>query len=188
SITSSLPRLWAKRSRTGWPAQRTSPSSSRTMSGNQRLQQHEWNSKNSSLFATRSSFSARLKLCSKFFPSLSPGSSSSQWRARTWSGNWRGRDRQNGRFLGGRERSTKMGKIITFYSYKGGTGRSMALANVAFILASHEKKVLMIDWDLEAPGLHRYFQPLLIDPELTSTEGLIDFVWDFALDAVTPQP
>jgi tetratricopeptide (TPR) repeat protein len=53
------------------------------------------------------------------------------------------------------------GEITTFYSYKGGTGRSMALANVAYILAtdtSYEgKKVLMIDWDLEAPGLHRYF-------------------------------
>jgi len=82
--------------------------------------------------------------------------------------------------------SEREGRIITFYSYKGGTGRSMALANVAFILASHEKKVLMIDWDLEAPGLHRYFHPLLIDPDLTSTEGLIDFVWDFAMDTVTP--
>src|ERR1019366_1440250 len=28
------------------------------------------------------------------------------------------------------------GRIITFYSYKGGTGRSMALANVGWILAS----------------------------------------------------
>ena len=29
------------------------------------------------------------------------------------------------------------GKIITFYSYKGGAGRTMALANVAWILASN---------------------------------------------------
>jgi cellulose biosynthesis protein BcsQ len=78
------------------------------------------------------------------------------------------------------------GKIITFYSYKGGTGRSMALANVAWILASQGKQVLVIDWDLEAPGLHRYFHPFLIDPDLTSTEGLIDFVWDFAMESVTP--
>jgi tetratricopeptide (TPR) repeat protein len=57
----------------------------------------------------------------------------------------------------GREKS---GQIITFYSYKGGTGRSMALANVACLLAQRPKagRVLMIDWDLEAPGLHRYFQ------------------------------
>lgn len=51
-------------------------------------------------------------------------------------------------------------KVITFYSYKGGTGRTMALANMACFIASlpSKKKVLMIDWDLEAPGLHRYFQ------------------------------
>jgi cellulose biosynthesis protein BcsQ len=52
------------------------------------------------------------------------------------------------------------GEIITFYSYKGGTGRSMALANVACLLAKHSntnEKVLMIDWDLEAPGLHWFF-------------------------------
>ena len=58
------------------------------------------------------------------------------------------------------------GRIITFYSYKGGTGRSMALANIAFLLArglagdpaqtaTRARRVLMIDWDLEAPGLER---------------------------------
>jgi MinD superfamily P-loop ATPase len=52
-------------------------------------------------------------------------------------------------------------KIITFYSYKGGAGRSMALANVAWILASNGKRVLTVDWDLEAPGLHRYYMPFL---------------------------
>jgi MinD-like ATPase involved in chromosome partitioning or flagellar assembly len=66
------------------------------------------------------------------------------------------------------------GRIITFYSYKGGTGRSMALANVAWILASNKKRVLVIDWDFEAPGLHRYFRPFLSDQELTETPGLID--------------
>lgn len=53
----------------------------------------------------------------------------------------------------------EFGEVITFYSYKGGTGRTMALANVACILAENKKNknVLMIDWDLEAPGLHRFF-------------------------------
>jgi hypothetical protein len=78
------------------------------------------------------------------------------------------------------------GKIITFYSYKGGTGRSMALANVAWILASSGFKVLVIDWDLEAPGIHRYFQPFLRDRSLISSEGIIDFVIDFATGAVSP--
>ena len=80
------------------------------------------------------------------------------------------------------------GKIITFYSYKGGTGRSMALANVAWILASQGKRVLTLDWDLEAPGLHRYFHPFLVDKELTSSDGLIDFVLKFAAAAATPTP
>ncbi|MCB1914136.1 MAG: TIR domain-containing protein [Rhodocyclaceae bacterium] len=47
--------------------------------------------------------------------------------------------------------------ICTFYSYKGGVGRSMALANVADVLSRRGLKVLMIDFDLEAPGLEQYF-------------------------------
>lgn len=47
--------------------------------------------------------------------------------------------------------------IITFYSYKGGVGRSLALANVAVLMAKAGKKILVIDWDLEAPGLEEYF-------------------------------
>ena len=77
------------------------------------------------------------------------------------------------------------GKIITFYSYKGGTGRSMAVANVAWLLASRGHRVLAIDWDLEAPGLHRYFEPFLTDKSLENSTGLIDFVLDFASAAVS---
>lgn len=49
------------------------------------------------------------------------------------------------------------GAIVTFYSYKGGVGRTMALANVAVQLARKGSRVLMVDWDLEAPGLINYF-------------------------------
>ena len=42
--------------------------------------------------------------------------------------------------------------IYTFYSYKGGAGRSMALANVARWFYLQGLRVVMIDWDLEAPG------------------------------------
>jgi cellulose biosynthesis protein BcsQ len=48
-------------------------------------------------------------------------------------------------------------QIVTFYSFKGGVGRSMALANVAVLLARRGCRVLAVDWDLEAPGLERYF-------------------------------
>src|SRR4030095_10510257 len=47
--------------------------------------------------------------------------------------------------------------IVTFYSFKGGVGRSMALVNVAELLADAGYKVIACDWDLEAPGLERYF-------------------------------
>ena len=62
------------------------------------------------------------------------------------------------------------GKIVTFYSFKGGTGRTMALANVAWILAANGKRVLVADWDLESPGLHRFFRPF-IDPIAYDTAG-----------------
>ena len=49
-------------------------------------------------------------------------------------------------------------RTVTFYSYKGGVGRSLAIANVACVLArDYGKRVLLVDWDLEAPGLHRFF-------------------------------
>jgi len=83
------------------------------------------------------------------------------------------------------ENQQQCGKIITFYSYKGGTGRSMALANVAWGLACNGKRVLAIDWDLEAPGLHRYFAPFLVDKELNSSDGLIDFLIAFEDAAVS---
>ena len=60
--------------------------------------------------------------------------------------------------------------IVTFYSYKGGVGRTQLVANIAAYLCFHmRKKVLLIDWDLEAPGLHFYFDK----PELKS-HGIID--------------
>jgi len=49
--------------------------------------------------------------------------------------------------------------IVTFYSYKGGVGRTQLLANLAAYFCFYkEKKILLIDWDLEAPGLHYYFK------------------------------
>ncbi|MGC5363786.1 FxSxx-COOH system tetratricopeptide repeat protein [Streptomyces sp. DT24] len=80
------------------------------------------------------------------------------------------------------------GTVVTFYSFKGGVGRTMALVNTAWILASNGLRVLIIDWDLEAPGLHRYFHPLLVDPELSSTEGVIDLIRDYSMRADEPGP
>jgi MinD-like ATPase involved in chromosome partitioning or flagellar assembly/tetratricopeptide (TPR) repeat protein len=68
------------------------------------------------------------------------------------------------------------GRIITFYSYKGGAGRTMALANTAWILASSGKSVLVVDWDLDAPGLDRYLHPFLSESRLRSTPGVLELV------------
>ncbi|SCG64256.1 Chromosome partitioning ATPase, Mrp family, contains Fe-S cluster [Micromonospora echinaurantiaca] len=81
----------------------------------------------------------------------------------------------------------RQGRIITFYSYKGGSGRTMALANTAWILASNGYKVLAIDWDLESPGLHRYFHPFLVDDELRRTEGLIELLQRYSAATVTQE-
>jgi len=78
------------------------------------------------------------------------------------------------------------GQIITFYSFKGGTGRTMAMANVAWILAANGRRVLAVDWDLESPGLHHYFRPFLADPKLRYSRGVIDIIRDFAAAVVDP--
>jgi tetratricopeptide (TPR) repeat protein len=68
------------------------------------------------------------------------------------------------------------GQVITFYSYKGGTGRTMALANVAWILAANGKRVLVADWDLESPGLHRFFKPFLDADKVRGSTGIIEII------------
>ena len=55
----------------------------------------------------------------------------------------------------------------------------MALANVAWLFAANGRRVLMIDWDLEVPGLHRYFHPFLNDPTPTQSRGLVDLLLDY---------
>lgn len=67
---------------------------------------------------------------------------------------------------------TAPGEVVTFYSYKGGTGRTMALSNIAVLLARRQNAtvpVLMIDWDMEAPGLHHYFD------QHAETPGVLEF-------------
>lgn len=56
------------------------------------------------------------------------------------------------------EDSSKRPLVVTFYSFKGGVGRSTALGLVAGILASRNRRVVMVDFDLEAPGISVLFQ------------------------------
>ena len=80
------------------------------------------------------------------------------------------------------------GRIITFYSYKGGTGRTMALANTAWILAANGYRVLTVDWDLEAPGLAHFFRPFLDQEALAATTGVIDLIMDYQQEALRDLP
>jgi MinD-like ATPase involved in chromosome partitioning or flagellar assembly len=78
--------------------------------------------------------------------------------------------------------AAKAGQIVTFYSYKGGTGRSMAVANCACWLVKNvpeiTRGVLVMDWDLEAPGLHRYFAETAERPENKDRPGVINYFAD----------
>jgi MinD-like ATPase involved in chromosome partitioning or flagellar assembly len=70
------------------------------------------------------------------------------------------------------------GIVYTFYSFKGGVGRTMALANVAVLLAKWGYSVLAVDWDLEAPGLEQFFKKLSPDIHKLRKEkpGIVDLI------------
>lgn len=68
-------------------------------------------------------------------------------------------------------------KTITFYSYKGGVGRSLTLSNIAMRLADLGKKVCIIDFDLEAPGLHLKFNKHINQSEIK--KGIVEYISDF---------
>ncbi len=70
----------------------------------------------------------------------------------------------------------------TFYSFKGGVGRSMALVNVAFEFASQGKTVLIVDFDLEAPGLQAFLEPYNTKP----SRGVVDFITDYRATGAAP--
>jgi Mrp family chromosome partitioning ATPase len=52
------------------------------------------------------------------------------------------------------QEAAKWPAVVAFYGFKGGAGRTMALAHVAMLLADRGLRVAALDFDLEAPGLH----------------------------------
>ena len=73
--------------------------------------------------------------------------------------------------------------ITTFYSFKGGVGRTMALANIAVELAKTGRRVLTVDFDLEAPGLDT-FDILRSEKHVP---GIIDFVGEYLESGRAPE-
>ena len=72
--------------------------------------------------------------------------------------------------------------ISTFYSFKGGVGRTMALVNAAVELAQRGRRVLAVDFDLEAPGLDT-FDILRTAPD---RPGIVDFVGEYVVTDKAP--
>lgn len=67
--------------------------------------------------------------------------------------------------------------VITFYSYKGGVGRSTTLASCAAYLAYHfSRKVVILDCDFEAPGFTNFFMEAPSSP--INKDGLIEYFVD----------
>jgi cellulose biosynthesis protein BcsQ len=74
-------------------------------------------------------------------------------------------------------------KTITFYSYKGGVGRSLALVNIATRLSEMGQKVCIIDFDLDAPGIHFKLRRAYETPEVIEV-GLVDYIYHYAVDGI----
>lgn len=93
-------------------------------------------------------------------------------------------------FLLAREELRKKMKTLIFYSYKGGQGRSTAVANIATALFRLGKSVLVLDLDVESPGL----PPKLINESAFWSDrveragGIVPYIIDLIKDRGNPQP
>ena len=76
-------------------------------------------------------------------------------------------------------------KTVTFYSYKGGVGRTLLMVNLARYLMSRGKKLVLLDCDLEAPGLHYKFDYEKVTSKVNT--GVVDFFHQFKRDETLPE-
>lgn len=72
--------------------------------------------------------------------------------------------------------------VVSFYSYKGGVGRTMALVNVAALLAKAGRRVLVVDFDLEAPGVPSYFGL----NAARGRPGIVDYIHEYLEKQAAP--
>ncbi len=76
--------------------------------------------------------------------------------------------------------------VVVFYSYKGGVGRSTALASVAIQLARDGQRVALVDADLDAPGIAASFLP---EGAALPEVGVVDYLLDSMTEAnLDPTP
>ncbi|MBS0847995.1 AAA family ATPase [Citrobacter sp. JGM124] len=69
--------------------------------------------------------------------------------------------------------------VLTFFSYKGGVGRTTSLALTATFLARKGKNVFVIDCDFEAPGLINFFNSAQSD---NCKGGIVEYLNDKSFD------
>ena len=74
-----------------------------------------------------------------------------------------------------------IGKTFAFHSYKGGTGKTTLIANLAALYAMNGMNVCLLDFDLYAPSLGMYFRKNpttylndLLRGELDKRSGKVD--------------
>ena len=70
--------------------------------------------------------------------------------------------------------------IITFFSHKGGVGRTTSLALLARYYSDQGKKVFTIDCDFEAPGLLNFFS---ISQFNSPKNGVVEYLNDMKFDS-----
>ncbi|MBD2161633.1 AAA family ATPase [Limnothrix sp. FACHB-1083] len=74
-----------------------------------------------------------------------------------------------------KERSPRSPRTVAFYSFKGGVGRTTALIHVAWLLVKQGKKVVVVDLDIEAPGLSK-----ALDLDDSPEVGIVDYFYERA--------
>lgn len=68
------------------------------------------------------------------------------------------------------EKCPLSGRLVSFYSFKGGVGRTTTMMMAAIGIARRGKKVVLLDFDLEAPGISSFFSE-----DILPQYGLLDF-------------
>ena len=66
-----------------------------------------------------------------------------------------------------------MSRIISIHSFRGGTGKSNTVANVAALLAAEGQRIGVVDTDIQSPGIHVLFG---VEQESLS-HSLNDYLW-----------
>ena len=61
-----------------------------------------------------------------------------------------------------------MSRIVTLYSYRGGTGKSTCAVNLACLLAADGERVAVLDTDLASPAVHTLLEISGVGPSFIS--------------------